>query len=142
VIDRATLAAIWAGEITMWNDQAIVQQNLGLEPKLPAQPIVLGYNREANAVSATEVLKRALEGFSEGFRSALAAANRTWSLMPPALNGTAVLAGETSQARLAWLKVCVSCVVSFGVSCSVSDWALRDRRRKTMGSRLPTTGRR
>ena len=49
-----------------------------------------------------EVLKLALESFSVEFKTALAAANRTWAGMPPAQR---VSAGSSTAARLNWLKV-------------------------------------
>jgi hypothetical protein len=104
VIDRATLARIWAGNITMWNDQAIKDLNPSIASKLPAATIRLGYD-ENSIYTTTEIVKRALSSFSPLFASALAAANRTFAAMPPAQMGHAQEAGSTTAIRLDWLAV-------------------------------------
>ncbi len=103
VVDRETLGLIWAGNITKWNDTRIKALNPAIANKLPGADILIGYN-ENIAISLPEVFKIALERFSEDFAIALAAANRTWALMPPAQRGTAVAAGGSTVARLAWLQ--------------------------------------
>jgi ABC-type phosphate transport system substrate-binding protein len=103
VLDRETLGAIWAGDITMWNDQRIRDLNPPeVAAKLPAATITLGYNANSR-FSVAEVFKVALSSFSERFRTALAAANDSFALMPPALAGNAFEAGKTAV-RGAWLK--------------------------------------
>jgi len=104
VLDRNVLGAIWAGDITMWNDQRIKDLNTaGLAAKLPAANIVLGYNVNSK-LSFAAVFKAALSSFSDSFRTALAAANDSYALMPPALAGHAFEAGPKASDRMAWLK--------------------------------------
>jgi hypothetical protein len=79
---------------------------------LPAATITLGYNI-ANALSFAEVFKVALSSFSSTFRTALAAANDSYALMPPALAGHATDAGGTTALRVAWLKVHVNALTGF-----------------------------
>jgi ABC-type phosphate transport system substrate-binding protein len=104
VVDRETLGLIWAGNISMWNDQRIKDLNPAVANKLPATPIIIGYS-ENSAISLVEVLKLALESFSPEFKELLAQANRTWAAMPPAQRGTALSAGSSTALRLSWLKV-------------------------------------
>jgi hypothetical protein len=104
VVDRETLGLIWAGNITLWNDQRLKNLNPAIASKLPNATILIGYN-ENGVISVIEVLKLALESFSVDFRNALEAANRTWADMPPAQRGTAVPAGSSTLARLNWLAV-------------------------------------
>jgi hypothetical protein len=108
VIDRATLALIWAGNITTWNHQAIRDLNPGIAAKLPSANILIGYD-ENSAYTTAEVVKRSLESFSPVFRSALAAANRTFAGLPPAQSGNAVAAGSSTALRIKWLAVRMSC---------------------------------
>jgi hypothetical protein len=107
VVDRETLSLIWLGNVTRWNDQRLKDRNPAIADKLPNAPITIGYN-ENTAISLVEVLKLALESFSPDFKAALAAANRTWAGMPPALR---VSAGGSTAARLNWLRVCASTVL-------------------------------
>ena len=100
-MDRETLGLIWAGNITHWNDQRLKNLNPAIASKLPNATILIGYN-ENGVISVIEVLKLALESFSVEFKTALAAANRTWAGMPPAQR---VSAGSSTAARLNWLKV-------------------------------------
>jgi hypothetical protein len=74
---------------------------------LPAATITLRYNINT-ALSFAEVFKVALSSFSATFRTALAAANGSYALMPPALAGHAAEAGRTGALRVVWLKVRVN----------------------------------
>ncbi len=113
MLSRETVGLIWAGEITMWNDARIQALNPpAVSAKLPAATITLGYNI-ANALSFAEVFKVALSSFSATFRTALAAANNSYALLPPALAGHATDAGRTTTLRVAWLKVRVACAHGF-----------------------------
>jgi ABC-type phosphate transport system substrate-binding protein len=104
VLDRETLGLIWTGEITQWNDQRIKDLNApALAAKLPSAVITLGYKVDST-ITVAEVFKRALSSFSVEFRTALAAANDSFDLMPPALAGHAVDAGN-SGARARWAQV-------------------------------------
>lgn len=40
---RTTLAAIWLGNITMWDDEAIQELNTGIKNELPHHNITLAY---------------------------------------------------------------------------------------------------
>jgi hypothetical protein len=102
VIERETLGLIWSGNITKWNDGRIQSSNLGIT--LPDEFITIGYE-DSDVLTITEVVKRALESFSEEFRTALAAAGRLFAQMPPALSSRALRAGETTAQRINWLKV-------------------------------------
>jgi hypothetical protein len=104
VVDRETLGLIWAGNVSHWNDQRLKDLNPAIASKLPNAPIIIGYN-ENGIISAVEILRRALESYSDDFKVALAAANRTWAGMPPALRGTSMAGGGSTPARLSWLKV-------------------------------------
>jgi hypothetical protein len=95
---------IWSGAITKWNDTRIKAHNLAIANKLPDEFITIGYN-DNDVLTIVEVIKRALESFSDDFRVALAAANRTFAQMPPALNLHAEDAGDTTALRLGWLAV-------------------------------------
>jgi ABC-type phosphate transport system substrate-binding protein len=102
VIERETLGLIWSGNITKWNDGRIQNRNLGIT--LPDEFITIGYE-DSDVLTITEVVKRALESFSEEFRTALAAADRLFAQMPPALSSRALRAGDTTAQRISWLKV-------------------------------------
>lgn len=103
-MDRETLGLIWAGNITRWNNRRIQNLNPSLAGLLPDSDIILGYN-ENSVVSLTEVVKRALVSFSDDFATLFEAANRSFAAMPPALRGTAELAGISTGPRLQWLAV-------------------------------------
>jgi hypothetical protein len=98
------LGLIWSGAITKWNDTRIKAHNPGIANKLPDEFITIGYN-DNDVLTIVEVIKRALESFSDDFRVALAAANRTFAQMPPALNLHAEEAGPSTALRLGWLAV-------------------------------------
>jgi hypothetical protein len=103
-IDRETLGLIWAGNVSVWNDQRIKDLNPGLASSLPNTNITLGYNNNI-AYSSTEVVKRSLESFSPDFARLFAAAGRDFADMPPALRGTAESAGVSTAEREVWLGV-------------------------------------
>jgi hypothetical protein len=106
ILNRTVLGSIWAGSITAWNDTAIQELNPDIAHKLPPDAIRLGYSNDTTKVlTFTEVFKLTLESFSEEFREVFAAANRTFALLPPALNGFAVRVGGSSASRITWLQV-------------------------------------
>jgi hypothetical protein len=88
----------------MWNDTRIQDLNQDIAHLLPGEPIHIGYN-EGNTASLAEVVKSALSSFSPEFEAALALANHTWSLMPPALDGRASEAGFYDRDRVQFLAV-------------------------------------
>jgi hypothetical protein len=106
-MDRQTLGLIWAGNITMWNDTRIKDLNGPIANKLPGEKIHMAYN-EGNNVSLAEVMKIALEKFSPDFQAALERANRSWSLLPPALEGRSNETGVFDEDRLQFLTVPLS----------------------------------
>jgi hypothetical protein len=112
-LDRETLALIWAGNVSSWNDERIQKLNPDIASKLPNQAIVLGYN-DNFVLSVTELLKLALESYSSDFASAFAAANRTFGNMPWVSQGRGEVVGGSNTLRLAWVKV------SQGVACEAS----------------------
>lgn len=106
MISREVLGLIWAGHIQAWNDPAIVQLNPSLSSKLPAAPIVTGYVDVNGSVSAIEIVKLSLENFSDKFKAAFAAANRTFGLLPPAQRGFSIpVIDTTTTGRIRWLQV-------------------------------------
>lgn len=52
VFDLPTLARIWRGDITLWNDSAIAALNPAIALKLPGAPIELLYKRNADPLRA------------------------------------------------------------------------------------------
>jgi phosphate transport system substrate-binding protein len=52
VFDLPTLARIWRGDITLWNDSAIAALNPAIALKLPGEPIELLYKRNADPLRA------------------------------------------------------------------------------------------
>ena len=100
-----TIGLIGAGNIATWDDPVIKRLNPLLADKLPAEPIMLGYSESNSTLSAIEIFKRALENFSPEFARAFAEANRTFALMRPALTGTAMPTGVTSDNRVSFLQV-------------------------------------
>jgi hypothetical protein len=105
VVDRATLAQIWMGNITMWNDSRIQALNTAIAHKLPAAPIIIGYLEGAEDVSVIAVFKAALCSFSAEFQMALAAAHNTFANMVPAQRGMAIPVGVTAASRIDFLTV-------------------------------------
>ncbi len=62
VLDRATLAGIYAGTIKTWNDPAIVALNPGLKDKLSAKQITAVHRSDGSGT--TEIFTNALASFS------------------------------------------------------------------------------
>ena len=111
MLDRETLGLVWAGVITQWNDSRIRALNPpAVNAKLPAADITLGYTDYSFSFAA--VFKVALSSFSDVFRTALASANGSFALMPPALAGRAIDAGTTSAGRATWVQVHAGRVVA------------------------------
>lgn len=68
-LDGATIANIYLGKITMWNDPAILKLNAKLKSKLPAKPIVVVHRSDSSGTTA-------------GFTTFLAATSPTWLNTP------------------------------------------------------------
>lgn len=104
ILNRTVLAEIWGGQITTWDHPAIRDLNPDIAAKLPSQTIFVGYSDSSSVLSFPEVFKLTLESFSDDFKAQFAAVNRTFSQLPPALNGNAASAGGSSPARAVWLQ--------------------------------------
>ncbi len=105
ILNRTVLAEIWGGQVTTWDHPSIRDLNPDIAAKLPSQTIFVGYSDSNSVLSFPEVFKLTLESFSADFKAQFAAVNRTFSQLPPALNGNAASAGGSSPARAAWLQV-------------------------------------
>jgi hypothetical protein len=103
VLRRETLGRIWAGNITVWSDPAIQQDNPALASRLTAMPIQLGIQPDTD-FSITEPVKLALRAFSPEFARTMDAANNSFALLPPVLDGTATLLNTSAQ-KSTWLQV-------------------------------------
>jgi hypothetical protein len=105
VLDRDTVARIYMGNVSYWNDERIQALNPDLAAKLPARLITIGYvDHDETIASAVEVLKETLESFSVEFERMFLAANRTFSHMPPALRGTALPVPPPTACRVNWIQ--------------------------------------
>ncbi|AVK75014.1 serine-threonine kinase [Pandoravirus quercus] len=102
VFDRATLAAIWAGNVTTWNHPAIAALNQKIATRLPSANITLGYIDDFY-LSAAEVVKLSLESFSPAFAAEFARHNRTFGLLPFATEGRGRVLSDSSPDRVAWI---------------------------------------
>lgn len=107
VLDRDTLARIWAGNVTTWNDSAIRASNAPqVASLLPAETIVIGYPDDQNrTLGISGILKTSLARFSSEFAAELQAANGSFADLPPAVQGNMVAAGQYAVDRLNWLQV-------------------------------------
>lgn len=102
VFDRATLAAIWAGNVTTWNHPAIAALNQAVAARLPSANITLGYIDDFY-LSAAEVVKLSLESFSPAFAAEFARHNRTFGLLPFVAEGRGRVLSDSSPDRVAWV---------------------------------------
>ncbi len=102
VLDRSTLALIWAGNIVTWDDPAIavLNKDLHAQGKLPHLNITFFYSPGGQV----EIIKIALSSFSDEFRAAMAAAGNLFERLPPFLEGR-VATGLNIDDRLDWVKV-------------------------------------
>jgi hypothetical protein len=116
VLSGSVLAKVWLGEITKWNDEAIVGLNPNISARLPDANITTSY-RTGGDVSLTTVFKRALHVFSNGTFP------RDGSLdsLPPVAAGTSFAFSTDAECinfvkvhlprhREASLRACVKCV--------------------------------
>jgi ABC-type phosphate transport system substrate-binding protein len=102
MMDGDVLAAIWSGNITKWNDEAIKQLNPGLS--LPDRNITVGYGDDCRTTSSCDTLKHALQSFSPAFAAEFSARGRLLANMRFAAEGRGrELSGE-SRDRAAWLR--------------------------------------
>jgi phosphate transport system substrate-binding protein len=71
ILDRATLAGIYNGTITMWNDPAVVALNPDLKDVLPAAKITAVHRSDGSGT--TEIFTKALSSFSPDWKAGGAA---------------------------------------------------------------------
>ncbi|AGO82793.1 Serine/threonine protein kinase [Pandoravirus dulcis] len=102
VFDRATLAAIWAGNVSTWNHPAIAALNQEIAARLPSANITLGYIDDFY-LSAAEVVKLSLESFSPAFAVEFVRHNRTFGLLPFVAQGRGRVLSDSSPDRVAWV---------------------------------------
>ncbi len=99
LLSRTVLALIWMGNITMWNDPALLALNPGLE--LPNAPIILGY--ETMKYGINNVLFKALSSFHDGFQEVFQKGGGVIEGLPPIINGSAKGFSDT-QPKLDFLR--------------------------------------
>ncbi len=104
ILDGTTLANIWVGNITMWDDYAIRQLNMNISAQLPHVNITLFYSEPPYDFTLTQTFQRALSTFSSQFTLALDQANGLLGGLPPALQGRA-FAAQNSSHRINSVKV-------------------------------------
>ncbi len=96
-LDGATLAAIWAGNVTVWNDSRIVALNPGaVAAALPNTPITLVLP-SASGFGLMDVFTRALSNFSTDFAAQLSAAGGQLADLPY-IQATAIIASNSTAA--------------------------------------------
>nr|UDO47407.1 ser/thr kinase [Pandoravirus massiliensis] len=101
-LDRATLAAIWIGNVTTWNHASIAALNPELASRLPSANITLGYIDDFY-LSTAEVVKLSLSSFSQAFAAEFAARNRTFGLLRFVADGRGRALTDSSPERVAWV---------------------------------------
>lgn len=101
-LDRATLAAIWIGNVTTWNHASIAALNPELASRLPPANITLGYIDDFY-LSTAEVVKLSLSSFSAAFAAEFAARNRTFGLLRFVADGRGHALTDSSPDRVAWV---------------------------------------
>jgi ABC-type phosphate transport system substrate-binding protein len=96
VFDISTLAKVWCGAITMWNDTAIQAINPSIASKLPGAAISLSYKRTTDVMDA-DVTSAFLKALSHDatFASALASSDGTfYGMLGGAGNSSDVVAAR------------------------------------------------
>nr|UMO80026.1 Serine/threonine protein kinase [Pandoravirus aubagnensis] len=101
-LDRATLAAIWIGNVTTWNHASIAALNPLLASRLPPANITLGYIDDFY-LSTAEVVKLSLTSFSAAFAAEFTARNRTFGLLRFVADGRGYALTDSSPDRVAWV---------------------------------------
>ena len=76
VFSRSTLVKIWTGQITKWNDPAIIMENRQIDIRLPDAPIQLVTRADDSGTEA--IFKRALGKFHPDFDASWTA-NKGWN---------------------------------------------------------------
>ncbi|WBR14733.1 Ser/thr kinase [Pandoravirus kuranda] len=101
-LDRATLAAIWIGNVTTWDHASIAALNPELASRLPSANITLGYIDDFY-LSTAEVVKLSLSSFSAAFATEFAARNRTFGMLRFVADGRGHALTDSSPDRVAWV---------------------------------------
>ncbi len=94
ILDGETLALIFAGNITAWDDPAI--QDLNPNVTLPHANITIGLS-PGQLTGVTDVFKRALSLFSAHFASELAKAGNDFMNMTPVQQGWGILQANSTE---------------------------------------------
>ncbi|ALD61916.1 Ser/Thr kinase [Mollivirus sibericum] len=102
VIDGPTLAAIWIGNISKWNDPLIAALNPELAPRLPDANITIGYFDDFY-LGQGMVVQLALTKFAPAFGEEFAQRGNLFGQLRPALEGRAVSLDDSSANHKAWL---------------------------------------
>ena len=74
VLDRETLAAIFMGEVTKWDDERILKDNKDMQAKLSGKQIRVVYRSDKSGT--TEILTRALSSFSSEWKQRYGTTNK------------------------------------------------------------------
>ncbi len=101
ILDGDTLAMIFMGNISTWDDPAI--QLLNPQLTLPHANITIGIT-PGRALAETDVFKEALSLFSDEFASEIVNADNDLERLRPAVEGRAFIASDASD-RLAFVQV-------------------------------------
>ncbi len=101
ILDGETLAMIFMGNISSWDDPAIQLLNPNLT--LPSTNITIAIT-PGSPLSQTGVFKRALSLFSEEFARELANVHNALEMLRPAMEGRAFIAPDQPE-RLQFVQV-------------------------------------
>ncbi len=101
ILDGETLAMIFMGNISTWDDPNIQQLNPNIT--LPHANITIGVT-PGQVWEQTDVFKRALSLFSDDFARELANAGDDLGMMRPAMEGRAVMVSGDAE-RLQFVEV-------------------------------------
>jgi ABC-type phosphate transport system substrate-binding protein len=99
VFDAETMGRIWSGDITKWNDEAIVSLNPNVSMPLPDEDILLCWGSNTGE-SVTSTFKRGLRAMSSSFDAALTTANNDLGQLPPMLAGRGISISTNSSGRI------------------------------------------
>ncbi|AVL94173.1 putative serine/threonine protein kinase receptor [Megavirus vitis] len=103
IVSRDVLARIWYGNISRWNDPAILALNANISSIIPDAEIQLGYNDDAT-ISMTGYVQLALSSFSSEFAKLFKASGGLFRNMSLASDPRCRDVGIFSAGRVSWLK--------------------------------------
>ncbi len=132
ILDGDTLAMIFMGNISTWDDPAI--QLLNPQLTLPHANITIGITPGRETLAETDVFKEALSQFSDEFASELVNADYDLERLRPAVEGRAFIASDASD-RLAFVQVQLS---SFCFFSPVSLLIISQQQNKTKKTKQQT----